>query len=238
MAANNAVEGHGNTSAIGLNQDGYDPEAENEALSKYLLVTCASLSAAVIVWRLVSIALRHLRTMACLQNDTQRYFAVESSNLSLVKKHLLYAPIFRKRHNREFQLSSAITVGTLPTRFQLLFLMGYVATNVAFCVISIPFAGSFSAAAAILRDRSGSLAVVNMIPLFLMAGRNNPLIDILGISFDTFNLLHRWFGRIAALEMVAHSVAFLASQASTRGLAAALQTTTSSPFLLYGFIVS
>ena len=163
MAANSAAGGQGNSTAVDVKQSGYDPEAENEALSKYLLVTCASLSAALIIWRLVSVAVRHLRTMACLQSDTQRYFAVESSKLSLAKKHLLYAPIFRKRHNREFQLSSAITVGTLPTRFQLLFLVGYVATNVAFCVISIPFAGSFSAAASMVRQRTGSLAVVNMV---------------------------------------------------------------------------
>ncbi len=82
------------------------------------------------------------------------------------------------------------------------------------------------------------MAMVNLVPLFLMAGRNNPLIKLLGISFDTFNLLHRWLGRIVALEILAHALAFLASSASTKGWAAAFNTIFSTPYLRYGFIVS
>jgi len=41
-----------------------------------------------------------------------------------------------------------------------------------------------------------------------MATRNNPLISWANMSFDTFNLLHRWFGRIVALEAITHTVAF------------------------------
>lgn len=41
-----------------------------------------------------------------------------------------------------------------------------------------------------------------------MAARNNPLISWANCSFDTFNLLHRWFGRIVALEAITHTVAF------------------------------
>ncbi|KAF3059220.1 Ferric/cupric reductase transmembrane component 2 [Daldinia childiae] len=146
--------------------------------------------------------------------------------------------MFRKRHNREFQLSSAINVGTLPTRFQFLFLVGYFATNIAFCVIHIPFAESFADACKQLRNRSGTLAVANMIPLFLMAGRNNPLIPLLGMSFDTFNLLHRWFGRIVALEAVCHTFSFWAASAATGGWSKALNTTVTVPFLLYGFLAT
>jgi hypothetical protein len=51
-----------------------------------------------------------------------------------------------------------------------------------------------------------------MVPLFLLAGRNNPFITFCGISFDTFNLIHRWFGRIVVLEAIAHSIAFIAGK--------------------------
>lgn len=71
-----------------------------------------------------------------------------------------------------------------------------------------------------------------------MAGRNNPLIKLLGISFDTFNLLHRWFGRIVILEAVAHTLAWWANRAQTSSWEAGWQSITSVPFLLFGFVVS
>lgn len=71
-----------------------------------------------------------------------------------------------------------------------------------------------------------------------MASRSNPLIKLLGMSFDTFNLLHRWFGRIVVLESVAHTLAFLAGQAATKSWAAGFQTTFRVPYMLWGFIVS
>lgn len=209
---------------------------ENAALSNFLLVLCGGLSLLVIIWRLTTLLVQYVRTVACLTNDTQRYFARPSPKFSWLKKNLLYAPLFRKRHNREFQLSSAVNVGTLPTRFQFFFLLGYFALNVAFCVINIPFFESYDDVARQVRNRSGTLATVNMIPLFLLAGRNNPLIGLLGISFDTFNLMHRWFGRIVALESVCHVVAFWCGSASRYGWAAAFETSYTVPYMLAGFI--
>ncbi|RYP79103.1 hypothetical protein DL771_000081 [Monosporascus sp. 5C6A] len=197
---------------------GWTPRMENAALSNFLLVVCGGLSLLVIIWRLTTLLVQ------------------PSPKFSWLKKNLLYAPLFRKRHNREFQLSSAVNVGTLPTRFQFLFLLGYFALNVAFCVINIPFFKSYSDVARQVRNRSGTLATVNMIPLFLLAGRNNPLIGLLGISFDTFNLMHRWFGRIVALESVCHVVAFWCGSASRSGWASAFKTSYTVPFMLAGFI--
>ena len=69
------------------------------------------------------------------------------------------------------------------------------------------------------------------VPLFLLAGRNNPLIPLLNISFDTYNLIHRWFGRIVILEAVAHTLAYYAGSGWTF-------TVPSGAFILPGFIVS
>ena len=79
--------------------------------------------------------------------------------------------------------------------------------------------------------------VQTQIPLFLMAGRNNPLLPLLAISFDTFNLLHRWFGRIVVLEAIAHIAAHYASksQAGPVALNAALKATLSG-YRLPGFV--
>ncbi|AEO69177.1 d7b3b970-aa88-4140-93ef-6368a989957b [Thermothielavioides terrestris] len=215
-----------------------DPDVVNEMLGHYLFVVLGAISVVLAAWRLTTLLVRYVRTVACLYNDTQRYFAQASDELSWFKRNVLYAPILRKRHNREFQLSSALNVGTLPTRLQLVFLLGYFATNVAFCVITIDFSGPFTQVAALVRNRTGVLATVNMIPLFLMAGRNNPLIPLLGISFDTFNLLHRWLGRIVILEALAHTLAFLIGDASTAGWNAAFQTVFRVQYMMWGFIAT
>lgn len=215
-----------------------NPRVVNEMLSHYLLIVLGAISAALAIWRITTLLVRYVRTVTCLQNDTQRYFAQPSEKYSWLKKNVVYAPILSKRHNREFQLSSALNAGTLPTRLQLVFLLGYLATNVAFCVITIDFSGEFTAVAKLVRNRTGVLAVVNMIPLFLLAARNNPLISMLGISFDTFNLLHRWLGRIVALEAVAHTLAFLVSAASDGGWAGAFNIVFKVQYMMWGFIVS
>lgn len=214
-----------------------DPDVVNEALSHYLLLVLGVVAVLVGGWRIMTLLNRYVRTVTCLYNDQQRYFSRASPKFAWFQKNILYAPIFRKRHNREFQVSSAVNVGTLPSRLQLAFLFGYLATNVAFCVITIDLSGSLRQVAALVRNRTGYLAVVNMIPLFLMAGRNNPLVNMLGISFDTFNLLHRWMGRIVTLEALAHTLAFLISNASTNGWAKAFTTATTVPYMMWGFIV-
>ena len=136
-----------------LNQNFYD----------YIFIICASLVVAMVVWRVGIESVKYVRTLTCLNNDTQRYFATPSKTYATLKKDLIYAPIFRKRHNREFQLSAAINVGTLPTRLQLLFLSAYFGTNVAFCVVSIDWSQTFTTVAKELRNRTGILAVVNMV---------------------------------------------------------------------------
>lgn len=136
-----------------LNQDFYN----------YIFIVLASLIAAFALWRVGIESVKYVRTLTCLNNDTQKYFAAPSKRWASFKKHLLYAPVFSKRHNREIQLSSAMNVGTLPTRFQLMFLLSYFGTNVLFCVYSIDWALPAASSAKELRNRTGILAVVNMV---------------------------------------------------------------------------
>ncbi|RBR03521.1 hypothetical protein FVER53590_07148 [Fusarium verticillioides] len=182
-------------------------ETTNGNLSKYLMIVCGAVSAAVIVWKVCERIIGLTRHVSCLNNDKQRYFAIPNQKFAALKRHLLYAPVFSKRHNREIQLSKAINVGTLPTRFQLLFLVSYFVSNVVWCVIDIDYSADMVTACGVIRNRTGVLSTVNMVPLFLLAGRNNPLIPLLNISFDTYNLIHRWFGRIVILEALAHTLA-------------------------------
>ena len=87
-----------------------------------------------------------------------------------------------------------------------------------------------------LRGRSGHLSVVNMVGLFLLAGRNNPLIPLLRVSFDTFNLFHRWIGRIVIIEGVIHTCAWAANKAHVEGWDSINVAFRNDPFIQYGLL--
>ena len=138
-------------------------KALNQQFYDYIFIILAGLIMGLIIWRVTLESVKYVRTLACLHNDTQRYFKKPAQTWSTFKKSLLYAPVWGTRHNREFKLSAAVNVGTLPTRFQFLFLMAYLGTNVAFCVVSINWNGDYIAVCQAIRNRTGILSVVNMV---------------------------------------------------------------------------
>ncbi|GKZ88642.1 hypothetical protein AnigIFM59636_009169 [Aspergillus niger] len=189
--------------------------------------------------RVAQISHAYLRQITSLtaSRREQTFWSVEVSSLwANVKKHLLYAPLGRKRHNREIQLSSAINVGTLPSRFQVILVVLYLASQVAYCTLLDYNANVKAALVAELRGRSGTLAVLNMVPLFILAGRNNPLIPLLHVSFDTYNLLHRWLGRIVVLESVVHTCAWAVNACDEVSFSDMLERLRTTPFFTWGLL--
>lgn len=180
----------------------------------------------------------HLRHLSAMGNPGQQqmYWARNQSNWWKVKKHLLYAPIWKKRHNLEIKLSAAVSMGTLPSRLHAFLLLAYLLSNVAYCVFLRYDELNKYVIIAELRGRSGTLAVVNMIPLIIFAGRNNPLIPFLQISFDTYNLLHRWMGRIVVLESVIHMAAWAYVEYAATGWAGIGLKITKDPFIGWGTV--
>ena len=193
----------------------------------------------IFVIRLAQIGNAHLRHLYSLTADRQQqsfWTRNRSSFWPGLKRNLLYAPIGKKRHNREIQLSSAINIGTLPSRFHATLLTLYLVSNVAYC-IALDYRGHSKAELlAELRGRTGVLAVANMIPLFILAGRNNPLILMLRVSFDTYNLLHRWMGRMVALQAIIHTLAWASNQVAASGMRGASEKMRSNVFLQYGLV--
>lgn len=133
----------------------------NELFYNYIFIILGALVGAMTVYRILMESTKYVRKITSMNNETQKYFAYPNMTYAKFKKHFLYAPIGSKRHNREIQLTKAVNVGTLPTRFQLLFLTAYFATNVAFCAVTIEW--STANAAQELRNRSGILCMVNMV---------------------------------------------------------------------------
>ncbi|PNS20126.1 Ferric reductase transmembrane component 1 [Sphaceloma murrayae] len=190
---------------------------ENMALIMYMAYIWLAIIGAMFLHRITMSVLKHMRNLACMNNEKQKYFADVDPKYAGAKKHLLDAPLFSKRHNREIMLSSAINVGTIPSRLQTLFITAYFGINIAFCFLWLNYGAKRSDLLREIRNRTGVLSFVNMIPLFLFAGRNNFLIKLLDVSFDSYNMMHRWLGRIAVLHAIAHTVAYCTNKVEATG---------------------
>ncbi|KAL1982832.1 hypothetical protein VTN96DRAFT_832 [Rasamsonia emersonii] len=174
-----------------------------------VLLSLGSLVAIVAICHLASRVAAHIRKLACLNNETQRSFVQPNPTLALVKEHLVYAPLLRTRHNNEFKLGGSINMGTVPGRLPTLIICGLFAMNLALLLVDIPFSDPEQEVAGMLVGRAGTLTVINLFPLIFIAGRNNILIKLLGVSFDTFNLFHRWLARIVVLEAITHALSYI-----------------------------
>ncbi|PMD54509.1 uncharacterized protein K444DRAFT_597412 [Hyaloscypha bicolor E] len=179
---------------------------------------------------------RHMTAMN-LSGQQQRYFAINRTRWWWnFKKYVLYAPLGKKRHNREIRLSSALNMGTVPSRFHSIILGGFIFSNIGY-MVALPYSREdhYSVIAA-LRGRSGVLAVINMIALVIFAGRNNPLIPLLQISFDTYNLLHRWIGRTVVLEAIVHTGCWTYVKHAAAGWSGIWEMIATDPFISWGTI--
>ncbi|KAL1963552.1 hypothetical protein VTN77DRAFT_7997 [Rasamsonia byssochlamydoides] len=205
-------------------------------------IICASLgfvAAVVFCGRLVQMSNAYLRHISCLAASRRRqlFWSVEGSSLwPRIKKHLIYAPLGKKRHNREIQLSIATNMGTVPSRFHTILIGLYIVSQIAYCGLLDYAVNEKPALIAELRGRTGTLAVLNMVPLFILAGRNNPLISLLHVSFDTYNLFHRWLGRIVVVEAITHTVAWSINAVDEQNLADALDRIRTTPFFFWGAV--
>jgi len=176
------------------------------------LFAVGGLVAVLFAWRTV-IRIRHRRrSRLALQMDDQRGLSRTNPINASLKKHILYAPLFRTRHSREFRFMR-LHMGSIPLRLEVILLLIYLSLNLIFVIVTVDWWEDYSKKLFQLKYAGGHLAVMNTPGLVLSAGRNNPLVPLLGLSFDTFNFMHRWVGRVIAVNAVVHMSAVLANQA-------------------------
>jgi len=192
----------------------------NLVLKDVLWVTLGGMAVALLVIRIGTLIWAQLRLVSAMsvEGEKQTYWKVNQwSWMPSLKRNLIYAPIWKKRQNREFRLANNIKMGSLPSRLQTLVLLGYLASNIAYMfMVNWGNMNKYELCAQI-RGRSGTLSVANMLALVILAARNNPLIGWLQISFDTMNLLHRWMGRVVVIEVLVHLLAWLIVQVADGG---------------------
>ncbi|KAF7719811.1 Uncharacterized protein PECH_006917 [Penicillium ucsense] len=211
-------------------------EAYNDKLARYTILSLGCAAAAYYIWSLSFRFAGHLRRLSAFTDDKQKYFVPAHDKFCWLKEHLIYAPLFGVRHNREFQLSSAINMGTLPSRFHGFLVVSVVVMNVVLCTVTTPYNSTEDTLAGIVRNRTGTMATINLIPLIIMAGRNNPLIAMLHVPYDTWNLLHRWLGRIVVCEALAHTFAWMIPKANKMGWGVVARILPTSSFLFAGLM--
>jgi DMSO/TMAO reductase YedYZ heme-binding membrane subunit len=153
-----------------------------------------------------------------LAGQQQTYWKITQwSWVPSIKAKFLWAPLFKKRHHREIQLSSAVNMGIIPSRLHSFFLFCIFGTSAIYMLDLDYTKENKYAIIAEERGRTGTLALVHMIPLIILAGRNNPLIPLLKISFDTYNLFHRWLGRLVVIETCIHTLCWFIVQNADGG---------------------
>ncbi|KAJ5372360.1 Riboflavin synthase-like beta-barrel [Penicillium concentricum] len=188
----------------------------NPAIAVPLFVV-AGLITILFVWKTV-IRIRHRRrSKAARQGTDQTQLSRTNRFNAALKKHLLYAPIWGNRHSREFRVFR-LHMGSLPLRLEVICLLIYLSLNIIFIIVTVDWwVSDYTEKMFQLKFSAGHLAVMNTPGLVLGAGRNNPLVQLLGISFDTFNFMHRWVGRVITANAVIHMSAVLASKAYVYG---------------------
>jgi hypothetical protein len=182
---------------------------------------------------------RYLRLTSCLSpGNNQAYFATVWKPWGLLKKNFLLAPLGKKRHHREFKLTSTLHGGSLPSRAQTTMLVTYFIVLTFLTVYNVDYHDTKSEILTELTKRSGILALANMVPLFILAARNNPLIAWTGVTFDTFNLLHRWIGRFVVFETIVHVSCYMTRKLQTQGWAAFQKSWNKGWFIKSGVITA
>lgn len=187
------------------------PESTIDVVLVYVpIMALTGLVLVLFIYRLWNDLLKRQRLRLALNYPCQSPLSQPSYIKAELNRHLIYAPLFERRHNREFRICEGrIHMGTIPTRLETLLIFGYVVLNAVFCVVTIKWSHGLAASLLTLTKTTGTLAVVNLVPLVITAGRNNPLVSLLRIPFDTFNLMHRWLGRMIVVQAVVHSLAVI-----------------------------
>lgn len=198
---------------VQLEGDGPGEPPMNPTVAVPLFVV-AGLVTILFAWRTV-IRIRHRRrSKIALQVDDQTQLSRTGSFNATLKKHLFYAPLWGSRHNREFRLFR-LHMGSIPLRLEVILLSVYLALNILFVVVTVDWWEEYDEMMFQLKYSAGHLAVMNTPGLVLSAGRNNPLVSLLGLSFDSFNFMHRWVGRVIASNAIIHMSAVLAGKAKS-----------------------
>lgn len=145
-----------------------------------------------------------------------------------IRTHALLPATFGNRHSHPYYVSGYSF--NIPTREHTIILTVYFIMNFIYMflcyqtfevtpemekIVPQKYLEGFKGVAYLrsqIAQRSGILATIQFPLLILFGGRNNFLIWITGWSLDTFNVYHKWFGRIIIILLFIHAVVYSVSE--------------------------
>lgn len=165
-----------------------------------------------IAYHFISRYERRVRLHAILEGQEenvrdQSLFLHQRGVSAWLKNHIFYAPLVGKRHARELRIFN-IASGIFPMRLEVFCVVLIYVVNLIYFLVGPPGRTFEKLTPSILSVRAGGLATANLLPLLLMSARCNPLTPLTGITFDKWNIGHRWVGRLIAIESILHVVYF------------------------------
>ncbi|KIW36881.1 uncharacterized protein PV06_10995 [Exophiala oligosperma] len=207
----------------------------NYSLSHYYIWAILGILGVFLAYRITQRATVHMRFLVSIDGarGSRHYFSSGSPSISFLKARLLYAPIFRNRRAREIALGRWIVLGCLPTRIEVAIILIFIAANGFYLTWKLPWIHSNAEVLKASANRAGTLCVANLLPIMVLSSMRDPLISLLNISYATFNMMHRWLGRLAVLEALAHATCWLIVKVESEGWAAMLSAT-HKPFIYSG----
>jgi hypothetical protein len=158
---------------------------------------------------------RKIRTIVCINQDNQEYFRIPSFVGGMWKRHVFYAPLFgRTKYKKTFNLAKSREQPhrMTPTRLQAFAVILYFGVNIAFSVIGIEWSRGKQAVMEDIRNRTGVLAIENMLPAFLFIMRSNPVMWMTGISRECNTFIHIWFSYVAVGLSLVHAGLWMAAR--------------------------
>ncbi|CEP64662.1 ferric reductase family protein LALA0_S13e00122g [Lachancea lanzarotensis] len=139
-----------------------------------------------------------------------RYTSCNTRFVRAVRSKLLVPAIFGTTHHTESRPFPFYKV-LLPTRGDAVALAVFLSINAVIALYNFPVVSSnmdtkFYFLVRCVANRCGGLAF-GLVPLtILLAGRNNPLLNLTGVPYSSFIFFHKWAARTMTLYAFTHSM--------------------------------
>jgi hypothetical protein len=119
----------------------------DEMFSQYLLATCLTMTATMVLWRTRGYFIEYVRTVTSINDYDQHYHTVPDYTLSFLKRNIFYSPLRRERPKLcggGLTTQSHVAVTPSASRLTVSILAVYLVINLAFGVVNITFDGDYT----------------------------------------------------------------------------------------------
>ncbi|EDO15898.1 hypothetical protein Kpol_1019p18 [Vanderwaltozyma polyspora DSM 70294] len=150
-------------------------------------------------------------SVATFYNLLRKLFGVELLNNSL-RKHLVVPSLYKDYKDRSYKLLHFFPLNFTTRLNSLVVAVFLIQAIVTACVgyhLPLPnpaYMTAWQRNTSMIQFRTGIMSLSLFPVIYLFGIRNNPLIEISGISFSTFNYYHKWCAYVCASYAFIHAI--------------------------------